>query len=128
MDATQDTSIVTVDNSGDADVDNQLAKYPVSTLCNSFVPTCHDRDRPGFFAVIYYDGTDFQIFTRAAHTHRLRLREIAVREPRGEARLRRGQLERRRQQRLIEGGAPGLHFYTLNLAKPTTSVLKLLQG
>jgi hypothetical protein len=66
VDATQDTSIVTVDNSGDADVDNQLAKYPVSTLCNSFVPTCHDRDRPGFFAVIYYDGTDFQIFTRAA--------------------------------------------------------------
>jgi len=31
-------------------------------------------------------------------------------------------------QRLIEGGAPGLHFYTLNLAKPTVSVLKLLQG
>ena len=30
--------------------------------------------------------------------------------------------------RLIEGGAPGLHFYTLNLAKPTVSVLKLLQG
>ncbi|GCC46803.1 hypothetical protein chiPu_0031062 [Chiloscyllium punctatum] len=29
---------------------------------------------------------------------------IAARKPRGEARLRRGQLERRRQQRLIEGG------------------------
>jgi methylenetetrahydrofolate reductase (NADPH) len=31
-------------------------------------------------------------------------------------------------RRLVEGGAPGLHFYTLNLAKPTTSVLKLLQA
>ncbi len=31
-------------------------------------------------------------------------------------------------RRLLEGGAPGLHFYTLNLAKPTTSVLKLLQA
>jgi methylenetetrahydrofolate reductase (NADPH) len=28
----------------------------------------------------------------------------------------------------VEGGAPGLHFYTLNLAKPTTSVLKLLRS
>ena len=29
---------------------------------------------------------------------------------------------------LRAGGVPGLHFYTLNLAKPTTSVLKLLHG
>ena len=26
-------------------------------------------------------------------------------------------------QRLIAGGAPSLHFYTLNLAKPTQAVL-----
>ncbi len=31
-------------------------------------------------------------------------------------------------QRLLDGGAPSLHFYTLNLAKPTTSVLELLRG
>lgn len=29
-------------------------------------------------------------------------------------------------RRLIEGGAPGLHFYTLNLAKPTQTVLARL--
>jgi hypothetical protein len=72
VDATQDTSIVTVDNSGDADVDNQLAKYPVSRLCNKLnnlgVSICHDRDRPGFFAVIYYHtgSSTFRVFTRAA--------------------------------------------------------------
>ncbi len=31
-------------------------------------------------------------------------------------------------QRLVDGGAPGLHFYTLNLAKPTTNVLARLRG
>ena len=33
------------------------------------------------------------------------------------------QLVARMCQRLIEGGAPALHFYTLNLAKPTMNVL-----
>ncbi|MHC9084896.1 methylenetetrahydrofolate reductase [NAD(P)H] [Luteimonas sp. RIT-PG2_3] len=31
-------------------------------------------------------------------------------------------------ERLIDGGAPGLHFYTLNLAKPTNTVLSRLAG
>ena len=30
-------------------------------------------------------------------------------------------------RRLIEGGAPGLHFYTLNLAKPTLNVIARLR-
>jgi methylenetetrahydrofolate reductase (NADPH) len=30
-------------------------------------------------------------------------------------------------QRLIDGGAPGLHFYTLNLAKPASTVLDRLR-
>jgi methylenetetrahydrofolate reductase (NADPH) len=29
-------------------------------------------------------------------------------------------------ERLIAGGAPSLHFYTLNLAKPTQTVLSRL--
>ena len=29
-------------------------------------------------------------------------------------------------ERLIAGGAPGLHFYTLNLAKPTQAILQRL--
>jgi methylenetetrahydrofolate reductase (NADPH) len=31
-------------------------------------------------------------------------------------------------RRLLDGGAPGLHFYTLNLARPTLAVLDRLDG
>ena len=31
-------------------------------------------------------------------------------------------------ERLVEGGAPGLHFYTLNQAEPTVAVLRNLRG
>jgi methylenetetrahydrofolate reductase (NADPH) len=30
-------------------------------------------------------------------------------------------------RRLVEGGAPALHFYTLNLSKPTLNVLQHLR-
>ena len=30
-------------------------------------------------------------------------------------------------RRLVDGGAPGLHFYTLNLSKPVSSVLRHLE-
>jgi len=29
--------------------------------------------------------------------------------------------------RLVDGGAPSLHFYTLNLSKPTLNVLERLR-
>ena len=32
----------------------------------------------------------------------------------------------REAERLVAGGAPSLHFYTLNLAKPTQTVLSRL--
>jgi len=67
VDATQDTSIATTDNSGDTDIDYALSRYPISNLCaDSSVATCHARNPPGFFAVTYFDGTDFRVFSRAA--------------------------------------------------------------
>jgi methylenetetrahydrofolate reductase (NADPH) len=30
-------------------------------------------------------------------------------------------------ERLVDGGAPALHFYTLNLSKPTLNVLRDLR-
>jgi methylenetetrahydrofolate reductase (NADPH) len=31
-------------------------------------------------------------------------------------------------ERLIKGGAPGLHFYTMNQAKLTTEIVQRLRG
>jgi len=61
--------------SGD-DRDAQMYPYPITQLCASTseylafsagIATtgwCADRNRPGFYAVLYFDGTDFEIFSR----------------------------------------------------------------
>jgi hypothetical protein len=91
IDATQDTSITTTDNSGDINTDYALSKYPVTQLCaasdagtktaadgypvgSDGMLICADRNRPGFYAVLYYDistypTNPFRLFTRAAQDY-----------------------------------------------------------
>jgi len=76
IDATQDTSIATTDNNGDVDYDLSLSKYPITRLCTTSKNTngttlCHNRNPPGFFAVVYYDsGTDeFRVINRVAQDY-----------------------------------------------------------
>lgn len=84
IDATQDASIVTTDADGDTDTDYALSQYPITQLCAisngdprdaSFfnvdgygIYYCHNKNPPGFYAVIYYDNptSTFRVFTRAA--------------------------------------------------------------
>ena len=45
--------------------------YPKTNLCNqpssgTFATSCSNENSPGFYAVIYFDGTNFNIFNRAA--------------------------------------------------------------
>lgn len=62
VDATQDT---TVSNANDP----ALAVYPTSFLCTSTTASgsaCKNLNPPGFYAVLFYDGANFKIFTRGA--------------------------------------------------------------
>mmetsp|Transcript_25885 Transcript_25885/g.57316 ORF Transcript_25885/g.57316 Transcript_25885/m.57316 type:complete len:736 (+) Transcript_25885:55-2262(+) len=86
VDATQDSSIITIDNSGDANTDYALSKYPITQLCaQSDAGTktaadgfpvdaegfliCHNKNPPGFYAVLFFDGTVFRLYTRAAQDY-----------------------------------------------------------
>jgi len=74
IDATQDTSIATTDNNGDVDYDLSLSKYPISRLCTTSKNTngttlCHNRNPPGFYAVVFFDGTNFQVINRAGQDY-----------------------------------------------------------
>jgi len=54
--------------------DPQMYPYPITQLCASTseylaftgatTGWCADRNRPGFYAVLYYDGSNFNIFSR----------------------------------------------------------------
>lgn len=91
IDATQDSSITTVDPNGDIDTDYALTKYPITQLCaNSFARNksiethemvdefgiyyCRNTNPPGFYAVLFYDESvsttnPFRIYTRAAQDY-----------------------------------------------------------
>lgn len=80
IDATQDTTTAIPNDLNDITYDFQLTKYPISNLCSKSatnraagsylvdtngIAMCADRNRPGFYASIYWDGTSFRIFNRA---------------------------------------------------------------
>jgi hypothetical protein len=86
VDATQDTSIAVVNNAGDTSYDAALSRYPITKLCSVSDASprtaadgypvdaygmyiCPNRNPPGFFAVLYYTGTEFRIFSRAAQDY-----------------------------------------------------------
>lgn len=57
--------------------DPQMYPYPITQLCASTseylafsgatTGWCADRNRPGFFAVVYYDGSNFNIFSKIGY-------------------------------------------------------------
>lgn len=76
IDATQDTSIATTDNNGDVDYDLSLSQYPITRLCTTSKNTngttlCHNRNPPGFYAVVYYDSgsEEFRVINRVAQDY-----------------------------------------------------------
>lgn len=48
-----------------------LRPFPITNLCNGTIstPRCSNIDPPGFFIVMFYDGTNFNIFNRAAYDY-----------------------------------------------------------
>jgi len=57
-------------STGDSIVDDALDAYPVTLLCNprlyALGATCRNVKPNGFYAVVFYDGQNFNLFTRAA--------------------------------------------------------------
>lgn len=50
--------------------DPSLRPYPKTNLCNyPFSDSCSNINPPGFYAVLFYDGTNFNIFNRVAHDY-----------------------------------------------------------
>lgn len=89
VDATQDSSIVTVDPNGDIDTDYALTQYPITQLCAisnagnrtiadgypvdaNGIYYCPNRNPPGFYSVLFYNSSDanpFRLYTRAAQDY-----------------------------------------------------------
>ena len=49
--------------------DPSMRPYPKTKLCTGSQSVCSNMDPPGFFAVLFFDGTNFNIFNRVARDY-----------------------------------------------------------